>query len=46
MSSSSSCANPDKVDVIRRHLSDIHADYVLAFEALLARSQAQEERER
>ena len=37
-------ANSDQIDVIRRHLSGIHADYVRAFEALLARSQAQEDR--
>lgn len=37
-------ANSDQIDVIRKHLSEIHADYIRAFEALLARSQAQEER--
>ena len=37
-------ANSDQIDAIRRHLSEIHSDYVRAFDALLARSQAQEER--
>jgi hypothetical protein len=37
-------ANPEQIDPIRRHLSAIHADYVVAFDALRARSEAQEER--
>jgi hypothetical protein len=37
-------ANADQIDVIRNHLSEIHADYVGAFDALRARAQAQEER--
>jgi len=37
-------ANPDQVDVIRRQLSGIHAEYARAFDALRARAQAQEDR--
>ncbi len=36
--------NPDQVEAIRQHLATIHADYVRAFDALLARAKAQEER--
>jgi hypothetical protein len=36
--------NPDQVEAIRLHLATIHADYVQAFDALLARARAQEER--
>jgi hypothetical protein len=37
-------ANPDQVDVIRQHLAGIHADYVQAFDALVERGSAQEDR--
>jgi hypothetical protein len=37
-------ANPDDVDVIRRHLAGIHADYVQAFDVLVKRGATQEER--
>ena len=31
-------ANRDQVDLVSRHLAEIHSDYVRAFEALLARA--------
>jgi hypothetical protein len=37
-------ANPGEVQTIRQHLATIHADYVQAFDALLGRANAQEER--
>jgi hypothetical protein len=36
--------NPDQVEVIRRHLPAIHADYVQAFDALRQRAEAQQDR--
>jgi hypothetical protein len=36
--------NPDQVEVIRRHLAAVHADYAQAFDALLQRAAAQQER--
>lgn len=37
-------ANPDEVDTIRQHLAGIHPDYVVAFEVLVQRARAQDER--
>jgi hypothetical protein len=37
-------ANPDQVDAIRRHLATVHADYVRAFDRLVERANAQEDR--
>jgi hypothetical protein len=37
-------ANPGEVEAIRQHLATVHADYVRAFDALLGRAGAQEER--
>lgn len=37
-------ANPEQVDVIRQHLAGIHADYVKAFDVLVQRSDAQQDR--
>ncbi len=37
-------ANRDQVDAIREHLATIHADYVVAFDALVQRAGTQEER--
>lgn len=37
-------ANPDQVQTIRQHLATIHADYVQAFDVLVDRASAQEER--
>ena len=37
-------ANQDQVEVIRDHLATIHADYVQAFDALVQRAAAQQER--
>ena len=36
-------ANPDQSDVIRRHLSTVHADYVRAFDHLHQRAREQED---
>jgi hypothetical protein len=36
--------NPNQVEIIRQHLSTIHADYVQAFDALVQRADAQQER--
>jgi hypothetical protein len=36
--------NPDQAEVIRQHLATIHADYLRAFDALLQRAGAQQER--
>jgi len=36
--------NPDQVEVIRQHLATIHADYDQAFDDLLQRANAQEDR--
>jgi hypothetical protein len=36
--------NPDQVEVIRKHLAAIHADYVQAFDALVQRADTQRER--
>lgn len=37
-------ANSDQINVIRNHLSSIHADYVRAFDLLMARLESQEDR--
>jgi hypothetical protein len=37
-------ANADQVEIIRAHLATIHADYVHAFDALVQRASAQQER--
>ena len=36
--------NMDKVDTIHKHLSQVHADYVVAFDHLVERAREQEER--
>jgi hypothetical protein len=36
--------NPDQIEVIRQHLTTIHADYVRTFDALVQRASTQEER--
>jgi hypothetical protein len=37
-------ANPDQIDVIRRHLAGVHASYVESFDVLVQRGDTQEER--
>jgi hypothetical protein len=36
-------ANPEQVSEIRRHLAEIHGDYIVAFDALAQRAAAQQE---